>query len=82
MSVQAWEDIVFEASILINKLDRNGSIFDSNHDEIVNRRIARCIDDNKLDIVSLLYNILNFDDHRMTTIPSDKEIDLELADKT
>jgi len=81
MSVQAWEDIVFEASILINKLDRNGSIFDSEYDEIVNKRIVRCINDNKLDIVSLLYNILNFDDHRGVKTPFDMENDHESIDR-
>jgi len=59
MSAQALNDIVCNATVLLDRLDRNGYIFDSSSDENINDRIVRNIDANKIDIISMLYNIIN-----------------------
>lgn len=58
MNTQEWNQIVDNASVLLNRLDKNGFIFDSSIDEVLNDRIIRSIDENKMDIISILYNIL------------------------
>ena len=59
MNVQEWDQIVDSASVLLNRLDKHGVIFDSSDDEMLNNKIVRSIDENKMDIISILYNILN-----------------------
>ena len=58
MTLQEWDQIVDSASVLLNRLDRNGCIFDSSDDDMVNGRMIRSINENKMDIISILYNIL------------------------
>ena len=59
MNAQTWDEIVCTATNLIARLDNCGHIFDSSTDDIAYNRIVRCIDANKMDIMSMLYNIVN-----------------------
>ena len=59
MSVQAWDDIVCNATVLLDRLDKNGNIFDSSEDAITNFKIIYELNMNKIDIISMLYNIVS-----------------------
>jgi len=62
MSIKELDQIRDDASILLNRLDKYGYIFDSSDDDLLNKRIVRTIDENKMDIISILYNIINIED--------------------
>lgn len=59
MSAQALNDIVCNATVLLDRLDRNGYIFDSSDDEVANFKIIHDLNMNKIDIISMLYNIVS-----------------------
>lgn len=62
MSIKELDQIRDDASILLNRLDKYGYIFDSSEDDLINKRIVRTIDENKMDIISILYNIINIEE--------------------
>lgn len=62
MSIKELDQIRDDASILLNRLDKYGYIFDSSDDDLINKRIVRTIDENKMDIISILYNIINIEE--------------------
>ena len=60
MNVESLDDIVCNATVLLDKIDKNGCIFDSSEDEITNFKIINELNANKIDIMSILYNISRF----------------------
>lgn len=59
MTTQAWDEIVCNATTLIDKLDNNGHIFDSSDDAVMNFKMIHELNVNKIDILSMLYNIVS-----------------------
>lgn len=59
MTTQAWDEIVCNATTLIDRLDKNGYIFDSSSDDVENFKMIHELNVNKIDIMSMLYNIVN-----------------------
>ena len=60
MDVQTWDEIVCNATVLLDRIDKNGNIFDSSDDTMTNFKIINELNVNKIDILSLLYKIASF----------------------
>ncbi len=60
MDVQTWDEIVCNATVLLDRIDKNGCIFDSTDNATTNFKIIYELNMNKIDILSLLYKIASF----------------------
>ena len=59
MTTRELNELAYDAQMLIEKIDGSGQIYNSNDNFLTNYNILKSLDENKINILSILYNIAN-----------------------
>ena len=59
MTTRELNELASDAQMLIEKIDGSGQIYNSNDNFLTNYNILKSLDENKINILSILYNIAN-----------------------
>ena len=59
MTTRELNELASDAQMLIEKIDGSGQIYNSNDDYFAKYEILKSLDENKINILSFLYNIAN-----------------------